>query len=410
MGAGLSARANSVFDEIDVNKDGTIDADELGAALASPKLFDTHVHATSAVCAEIIAAVDLNRDGRLQRDEFTKLVAEYSEQLPTPGGAAAKLGGVAIRVAFLRGRETGLRFRSTAAGPVVAVVSGEAEEAGVQKGMRVLCVHDTVVGASTSEQLHALINDQLQHVFTVGFDAGGGAADGEVDRLAGAGGTTDVVTTERATDAGALDDDGGLRLRVASEEQAEMAEEYDGFGDVNEIAGEAEVEGEDLTTPLLVLSLAGSKLGINLRIAIPTDWGFIKRVFGWTRWLSAFAFAFPDAPSGFGAALGIVGGLTLPVVVWLRLWYLNQQVQTEPWDHKRSLWCCCERNRRGAAVAAAWLVVLIALSSGAGSGAGAGLWLAGFVALAALCLAYHGLVMLARQYVIVLCSWFARLE
>ena len=379
MGGALSSNVHEVFDRFDANHDGTIDESELATALR----MIYNARTTSAVCRELIATADLNNDGVLERHEFVQFVSNFGDLLPARADEADDASEL-VRVAFSSSRPPGFKCR----GALVSSATGDAEEAGVMAGMRVARVHARAV--ARDDDVNTIVDDHraAMPVFTVTFVAAGGGGGG------GEGGAAALVTTALATDAGPsarAADDGGDGAG-GQEDAEEVGDTAEGLTDIGEVGGDVDREETDLSTPFLLLSLAGAKLGINLKMSV--EWKLVRVAWGWTRWLCAFAFSFPNTPDGFGAVLGIAGGLLLPVAVWLRLSFLNRQTENK-WDHERKLVCCCERNKWGAASVGLWLLVLAGASSGAGGGES--IWFAGFVGFVGVATAYHGLVMLARQ-------------
>ena len=379
MGGALSSNVHEVFDRFDANHDGTIDESELATALR----MIYNARTTSAVCRELIATADLNNDGVLERHEFVQFVSNFGDLLPARADEADDASEL-VRVAFSSSRPPGFKCR----GALVSSATGDAEEAGVMAGMRVARVHARAV--ARDDDVNTIVDDHraAMPVFTVSFLPAGGGDGGE-------GGAAALVTTELATDAGlsARATDGSGDGAGGQEDAEEVGDTAEGLTDIGEVGGDVDREETDLSTPFLLLSLAGAKLGINLKMSV--EWKLVRVAWGWTRWLCAFAFSFPNTPDGFGAVLGIAGGLLLPVAVWLRLSFLNRQTENK-WDHERKLVCCCERNKWGAASVGLWLLVLAGASSGAGGGES--IWFAGFVGFVGVATAYHGLVMLARQH------------
>lgn len=62
------AEMKAVFEKFDTSGDGYVSLDELSAALAK-----AGKAATPAECKEILASVDVNKDGQIEFDEFVKI-------------------------------------------------------------------------------------------------------------------------------------------------------------------------------------------------------------------------------------------------------------------------------------------------------------------------------------------------
>lgn len=147
-----------IFKKYDKDDSGSIDCTELGTILESLLL----IKPSESSLKDLIADVDINKDGSLQFDEFQELVKKFQEAHPVSGSDGT------ARVSFGNG-SVGLGLLPSSDGLKVTECSGVAESAGVNLGDIIVELQGEKLPLEITLQEFAERVAKLQRPIVIGF-------------------------------------------------------------------------------------------------------------------------------------------------------------------------------------------------------------------------------------------------
>jgi len=147
-----------IFKNYDKDESGSIDCTELGAILENLLL----IKPSESSLKDLIADVDINKDGSLQFAEFQELVKKFQEAHPVSGSDGT------ARVSFGNG-SVGLGLLPSSDGLKVTECSGIAESAGVNLGDIIVELQGEKLPVDITLQEFAERVAKLQRPIVIGF-------------------------------------------------------------------------------------------------------------------------------------------------------------------------------------------------------------------------------------------------